>query len=191
MDYEKDRKEFTVIMGTLAEIYEKTMTPVKTRIYFDSLVRYSIEQVKMAVNKHNQDPKHGSFMPKPADLIRQLTDNETTVDDRAELAWMQVINAIGSVGSYGTLKMEDAQAMAAIKNLGSWSGLCQTKEADLQWKRKDFVLAYKTFENTPLEMLPSSLPGYEELHNKKVGDRKALGNIAGELLKLNLNKGDK
>lgn len=177
MDYEKDRKEFTVIMGTLAEIYEKTSTPAKTRIYFDALAAYSIDEVKRAVNSHVSDPKHGTFMPKPGDLIRHLKADEPNVEDKAELAWMQVINAISSVGSYGTLNLEDKQALAAVKNMGSWVGLCQTRESELQWKKKEFIDLYKTFENTPLEMLPSNLPGIEDLENQRIHGQKQLQSI--------------
>ncbi|AUR96792.1 hypothetical protein NVP1232O_58 [Vibrio phage 1.232.O._10N.261.51.E11] len=177
MNYEQDRKEFTVIMGTLAEIYEKTSTPAKTRIYFDALAAYTIEQVKTAVNKHVQDPKHGSFMPKPGDLVRHLTGNDLGAVEKAELAWMQVINSISTVGSYGTLKLEDKQALAAVKNMGSWVGLCQTKEADLQWKKKEFIELYKTLENTPIEMLPQNLPGLEDMHNQRVNGQNQLQNI--------------
>ncbi|CAM0104059.1 hypothetical protein PODOV084v1_p0028 [Vibrio phage 340E47.2] len=71
---ENDKKEFALVLTTIAEIYELKggFSKTKALIYFSALQAHSIEQVKDAVNKHVADPKHGSFMPKPADLIRHI-----------------------------------------------------------------------------------------------------------------------
>lgn len=168
MDYQIDGKSFAELMTGLSETYDKPFSAPKARIYFNALQQFTLEQVSHGIDCHLRDPKHGTFMPKPADIIRHLTANDATTEDKAELAWMQVINAISSVGSYGRLNLDDKQAMAAVKNLGSWPGLCQTKEADLQWKKKQFIENYMTFDHTPIELLPMSLPGIEDLHNQKV-----------------------
>ena len=47
----------------------------------------------------------------------------------------------------------------------------------MTWKKKEFLSVYETYENTPLECLPSSLPGRIELveHKEKgVADMKSI-----------------
>lgn len=186
MIYEQDAAEFAELMAVLSETYDKPFSKPKARIYFNALEQYHIEQVKYGINCHLRDPKHGTFMPKPADIIRHLTANNQNAEDRAEIAWMQVINAISSVGSYGALKLDDKQAMAAVRNMGSWVGLCQTKESDLQWKKKQFIENYLTFESAPVEALPKSLPGIEDLHNKKQEAKSGMKNIIDGVNKFKL-----
>ena len=136
------------------------------RLFFSSLTNYSIEDVSYGFEKHLSDPVDGKFFPKPANIIKHLkpTDN---VEDKAALAWAQVIQCIRSEGSYGSLKIDDKQAIAAVKALGSWQGLCFTLEKDMTWKKKEFMLIYQTYERTPIDMLPSSLPGLIELQEHK------------------------
>jgi hypothetical protein len=40
-------------------------------------------------------------------------------------------------------------------------------ESSLTWAKKEFIGHYTTYDKTPLEMLPISLPGLVELHNHK------------------------
>ncbi len=184
----QDKEKFKLLMIGSGEIYGKEITKPLMQIYFQSLQKYSIEQVSDAFSKHLCDEKSGTFMPKPADIIRHLKANDVTAENKAELAWMQVMNSISSVGSYGTLKLDDKQAMAAVRNMGSWIGLCQTNESDMQWKKKEFIANYMTFENTPTEMLPASLPGISEMHNQKLESKKQLQGIASgvEYIRQNL-----
>ncbi len=189
MNYETDAKDFAELMMGLSETYDKPFSKPKARIYFNALHQFTLEQISHGIDCHLRDPKHGTFMPKPADIIRHLTANEETAEDKAELAWMQVINSISSVGSYGTLKLEDKQAMAAVKNLGSWVGLCQTKECDLQWKKKQFIENYMTFENTPTELLPKSLPGIEDLHNQKQESQQGMKSLMDGVNQFRKNNG--
>ncbi len=163
-----DKQAFAdLIIGT-GELYGKPVSKVLLTIYFSAMASYSIQEVTHAVSLHAQDPKHGSFFPKPADLIRHLKPNEPSVQDRAELGWMSVVNAISSIGSYGNLKLEDKQALAAVRNLGSWKGLCQTDMKHMDFKKREFMAAYQALENTPLDLLPNHLPGIEEMHNQRL-----------------------
>ena len=148
-------------------------------MYFNILINYSIDQVNQGLSKHVLDPKHGTFFPKPADIVRNIDGASISTEDRALTAWMAVEVAIGSVGSYGTLKLEDKQAMMSIKAIGSWQQLCATDRDKLAFKRQEFIANYKALENTPVEMLPESLPGIAELENQ----RKSVGGPASELLK--------
>jgi len=165
-----DKKEFAILFYGTGELYDKSVSKNLLQLYFDALKNYSIEDVKSGVSKHALDPKHGTFFPKPADIVRHLQASEISTEQKAELAWAQVMREIRRTGSYGTLKLDDKQAIAAVKSLGSWQQLCSSTETDMTWKKKEFISMYETYERTPVELLPSSLPGIIGLveHKKEV-----------------------
>ena len=90
--------------------------------------------------------------------------------NKAELAWASIEGQVSSVGSYSSPKIEDRQAMAALKSMGGWIQLCSSTIEQLTWKKKEFMGIYKTFEQTPVELLPDNMPGRVELekHGKRV-----------------------
>jgi hypothetical protein len=114
---------------------------------------------------------NGQFFPKTADFMRQINgttkQNDQQLEDKADMAWLTITGEIKRVGSYGSLKMEDKQALAAVKSLGGWKFICSKTEAELVWLHKEFIATYKNFENTPVEALPNNLPGRILLENAK------------------------
>ena len=164
---ESDKADFKMLMVGIGELYNKEITKPLMRIYFSSLINYSLSEVEQGINSHAMDAKHGSFFPKPADIVRHLQTSEISQEDKAMLAWSQVIREIRRTGSYGTLKLDDKQALAAVKALGSWQQLCNSTETEMTWKKKEFMNIYETYEKTPLDMLPSSMPGRFELEDHK------------------------
>ena len=105
------------------------------------------------------DPVDGKFFPKPANIIKYLKPKELSPEEKAELAWAQIEREIRRTGSWGKLKLDDKQALAALKSFTTWKGLCSMDVSKLTWAKKEFMSMYSTYEKTPLEMLPSSLPG--------------------------------
>ena len=164
---ESDKADFKMIMVGIGELYNKEITKPLMRIYFSSLANYSLHDVEQGINAHTMDAKHGSFFPKPADIVRNLQTSEISQEDKAMLAWSQVIREIRRTGSYGTLKLDDKQALAAVKALGSWQQLCNSTETEMTWKKKEFMNIYETYEKTPLDMLPNSMPGRFDLIDHK------------------------
>jgi len=162
-----NKKDFADLIAGIGEVYSKQVSKAMMTIYFDALKGFDIDQVKLGFNQHVIDPKHGSFFPKPADIIRQLQTKEIPTEDKALLAWNQIIREMRRVGSYGSLKLDDRQAMAAIKAVKSWKDLCAMPESGLTWVKKEFMANYSMYDHTPLDALPSSLPGLEELENHK------------------------
>lgn len=156
---ESDKQNFKQLMVGVGELYNKEITKPLMRIYFSSLINYSLAEIERGVSSHTMDAKHGSFFPKPADIVRHLQTGEISAENKAELAWAQVVREMRVTGSYGSLKLDDRQALASVKALGSWKQLCSSTEKELVWKKKEFISIYETYEKTPLEMLPSSLPG--------------------------------
>lgn len=172
------KEDLKIVFTGLCETYDKVVTPSLFMIYLDSLNGFSISDIKTAVKKHLLDPKHGSFFPKPADIVRNIDGERRSLEDKGNIAWMEIERAIARVGAYGTLEMDDKQALMAIKAMGSWQQLCHTSRDNLAWKKKEFIENYKALEHTPVEMLPHSLLGIEDLANQ----RKGLDNPADKLL---------
>ena len=156
---DSNKKEFATLFYGTGELYDKAVSTNLLKLYFSALSNYSIEEVTAGINKHMMDAKHGSFFPKPADIVRHLQTSEISTENKAELAWAQVMREIRVTGSYGSLKLDDKQALASVKALGSWKQLCSSTVDEMTWKKKEFMSMYETYEKTPLDMLPSSLPG--------------------------------
>jgi len=169
-----NKKEFAILMTSTGEMYNKKISTDLMKLYFNVLNKFSIEEVKSGFSDHILDPKQGTFFPKPADIARHIDSNQPSVENKAELAWGVVIGEISRVGSYGNLEMDDKQALAAVRALGGWKNLCSKTNEQLVWMKKEFVSTYSTYENTPVEMLPSNLPGRIELENHKTQDSKLL-----------------
>lgn len=181
---EQDKAAFRDMMMAAGEVYGREITKPLLQMYFAALSQCGIDQVQGAMMAHMQNPDSGQFFPKPADLIRQLSgtskQQEAAIEDKASIAWACIERDIRRIGSYGTLKMDDKQALAAVKAIGGWQSLCQTETSKMEWKRKEFIRMYETLERTPLDALPASLPGRIEMSEKKAQgpislDRLALG----------------
>ena len=183
----EDKRAFFDLMMAAGEVYGREVTQPMAAIYFSALENASIEQVQEAMMAHMQNPDSGQFFPKPADLIKQMTgttkQQDAAIEDRAAIAWACIERDIRRIGSYGTLKLDDKQALATVKAMGGWQSICQTETSKMEWKRKEFIRMYEAFERTPLEALPSSLPGRVELSEVKRSGPVALNNLALGLAK--------
>lgn len=179
---DQDKATFRDMMMAAGEVYGREITKPLLQMYFAALAPASMEQVQAAMMAHMQNPDSGQFFPKPADLIKQMTgttkQQDAAIEDRAAVAWACIERDIRRIGSYGTLKLDDKQALATVKAMGGWQSICQTEISKMEWKRKEFILMYETFERMPLEALPSSLPGRIEMSEVKQAGPVALDKLA-------------
>ncbi len=188
----QDKQSFKELMVGVGELYNKEITKPLMRIYFQALENHSLADVERGLSAHTMDAKHGSFFPKPADIVRHLQTGDLSAENKAVLAWAQVVREMRVNGSYGSLKLDDKQAVAAVKSLGSWQQLCSSTEKELVWKKKEFISLYETYEKTPLELLPSSLPGRVALVEHKKEQSAGMKNLIDGVKKYRqLNNKDK
>lgn len=98
-------------------------------------------------------------------LIREQfkVDNESM----ALLAWQSVLGAIESFGSYETVSFQDRAIHSAIDLIGGWIELCSMTTEEEQWKKKDFIQAYKAVINRKDH--PEKLAGRLEIDNASKG----------------------
>lgn len=172
-----DKKEFATLIYAMGEYYDKNVSTQLLSMYFDDLIQFSINKVKYGSKLHRVDSKHGTFFPKPADIIRHLNVKEISTEQKAELSWGQIEGKIRTVGSYGKLNIDDKQALASLKAFTTWKELCAMDVNKLTWAKKEFISMYSTYENTPIEMLPSSLPGRLELVKHKENSSRSIKSL--------------
>ena len=190
---DSDKKAFSDLMVAAGEIYDKDISIAKMQIYFKLFDKHSIEIITAAFELHFKASKAGAFFPKPADILRQveiMKAPELTVSERSELAWSDLMGCIATVGPYNNLELEDKQAMAVVKELG-WDNLNRLTYKELDWKKKEFMTIYDVYENTPLDRLPKSLPGLEQIHQHKLEQKSQLDKLTKDSNKTGIKKSPK
>lgn len=183
---EQDKAKFQEVMLGAGEVYSREITKPLLKIYFTTLIEFSIEQVSQAFFNHMKGTDNSStFFPKPADIVKQIRgtsdDQKQSVEDRALIAWSCIQNEIRRVGSYGSLELEDKQALAAVKAIGGWHTLTMATYDEMTWKKKDFIRAYDCYERVDVEKLPESLPGIHELREHKLKQEKSMQTLLSEM----------
>lgn len=91
-----DKREFAGIMEAVMILYGKDSTPALLRLYWNALAAHPIDQVRWAFDHWIKDPKHGTFMPKPADIIRTIQEATGTPESQwlsANEAWATALPA--------------------------------------------------------------------------------------------------
>lgn len=189
---DSSKREFQEIVLATAELYSTVkkieVTPIMLKLFFSALREYSIEQVSYGFERHLSDPPDGKFFPKPVNIIKHLKTPELSTNEKAELAWAQITNEVRRVGVYGKLKLDDKQALAALRSFTNWKEFCMMDVTKQTWAKKEFLSMYSTYQNTPLEMLPSSLPGLIELQHHKKQEAKSMQNLLQGMEKFQVKK---
>ena len=99
--------------------------------------RYALSQVDAAVRRHVQLEK---FFPVLSDIIRHI---DGTPEDRAVLAWVNVIKAVRYIGQYNSVAFPFPEYNFAISQMGEWIGFCSSlREDELKWSKRDFERFY-------------------------------------------------
>lgn len=159
---QNDYFEFVEIWSQVAEVYNKQPSDGALNLIFNALQRFDLEQIKQGLTAHINDPKHGDFAPKPADIVRHI---EGDGDSRALAAWSAVEQAIRTVGPYESVVFDDPRTMAAVDDMGGWIKLCEVTEKELQFKGNEFVKRFMGYLSRPPEQFPAKLLGMTEAAN--------------------------
>jgi hypothetical protein len=83
------------------------------------------------------------FHPSPGEL-RDLALTLTERGDKtADEAWLEVLSALKSVGSYGVPAWSSERIAHAVAALGSWKDFCMTELDQMSYARISFVKIYE------------------------------------------------
>lgn len=172
-------KKFKEVIATLGEQYGKTVTPLVARVYWQALKPYSDDEVEQALVAYISDPDVCQYWPQPGALIAKITGTSKQVDLSVEAqainGWNEAYKAMQRLGQYQSVELSDPLAMKVVNYLGGWRSFCMMKQSDEQWRRKEFILAYKTLKGS--ENLPTRLTGICDDDRDKLESRKALERV--------------
>ena len=91
-----DKIAFTALINKVWRFHRLEVTGQDVADWIGILAAVPFQAVEAAFNRHLTDPKHGSYLPKPADIFRQL--NQANADDGrpgADEAWGMLLRVIG------------------------------------------------------------------------------------------------
>jgi hypothetical protein len=115
----EDRRAFAELMLGIGEAYGEPVSDIRLEIYFSALEDLPLDDIRQAANIHVRVNK---FFPRISEL-REAIDG--SAEDQAELAWVQLLRLVRSVGAYGKPTWPDHQLKrAALELYGGWGALC-------------------------------------------------------------------
>lgn len=135
----QDKKEFGEILSAVMMLYSKDATAILLRLYWNSLIEYPLDQVRRAFDHWVKDPKQGTFMPKPADIIRTIQEVNGTPESQwlsANEAWAIALPAVDEAATV-VWTQEMAKAWAIAKPI--------LDAGDKIGARMAFIPAYERF----------------------------------------------
>lgn len=172
----QDNRRFLALLTGVHSFYRQDLTDFAVGVWQRSMAPYAIEAIERAFDAHAKDPKAGSFMPKPADLIRLLDGSH---EDRAVVAWSKVYQAITRVGGYATVAFDDPAIHSAITDLGGWPTMCAGTIDELPFLSRRFAAAYSAHARAGSPH-PPLLPGIHDITNGAGGHARQTPVLIGD-----------
>lgn len=166
-----NKERFIEILSATMEIYNKELSELGIQMYYNTLKDYNTDTVMQAFNIAIKTNKY-NVLPKPAEIIEII---EGSKEEKADIAWGSVIQAMRKHGHYASIDFEDTAISATINHLGGWQYLCgQTKE-ELHFIQKDFIRLYNAFSKRNNPRI--KLPGFFEEKNLASGYEKDIPEV--------------
>jgi len=137
-----EKPKFLAVLAGVHDFYGKEFTPFSADVWWRCCSGADMEQVSRAFSDHLSDAERGQWMPKPADLVRQL---QGTQGDRSRRAWGKVLEAAQRVGAYQSVAFDEPAIHAAVEDVGGWVALCRTEEDELPHLERRFCAAYRAY----------------------------------------------
>lgn len=156
---EDDRRGFGELIETAMAVYGRKITTPVIALWWAALARYQFAEVRAAMSAHLQDPDAGQYAPKPADVIRQIDGGKET---QSLMAWALVERGVRSVGGYQSVVFHDAITMRVLEDMGGWIALCAITDAELPFRRSEFVKRYQGYAVRGAPDWPRRLAGIVE-----------------------------
>jgi hypothetical protein len=164
----QERSKFIEVLTGVHDFYGKELSDFAGQVWMQACEAFDVEQVTKALSAHLMDADRGQFMPKPADIVRQLQGTKT---DRSLMAWGKVLDAMQRVGAYSSVVFDEPAIHAAIEDLGGWPAICRTEMDSLSYLEKRFCDSYKAYVNRGDFTFPGELAGVHALENNVKGYR--------------------
>jgi hypothetical protein len=163
-----DKTKFIEVLSGVHDFYGKDLSKFALAVWLQACETFDVQQVSKALSAHLMDPERGQFMPKPADIVRQIQGTNT---DRSLIAWGKVMEACQRVGAYQSVAFDDGLIHAAIEDMGGWMKLCRSSTDELGYIQKRFCDTYKAYAGRPEVAFPGLLLGEHDAANAAKGYR--------------------
>lgn len=155
-----DRPRFAELMLGIGEVYGEPVSEIRMELYFSALEHLSLDAVRAAANAHVRTNK---FFPKPAELLEAVHGSD---EDRADLAWVEMLREVRRAGYIGTPQFTDPVARrAAMELYGGWTALCERLPAsgpEQLGVAKLFKATYVAYSRRDVRALLTEAPTKEE-----------------------------
>lgn len=138
-----EKKRFSRAFGTLNELFDRKTSLLLTNAYFNSLSRFSIEEVELAISTAITKCR---FFPKPVELIEMIegpTKDVMTKDIALEQV-EDVMQQLRNIGSWGTPVFKDPITNRLMSSRWTWKSICSMTEEEHTWWAKEFIEAYQS-----------------------------------------------
>ncbi len=160
MDRREDSAAFAEALQASANVYGRDKLTVGTiELYWRVLERYPIGDVLTALSRHLADPDVGQYMPKPADVVRQI---DGSTDTQAMQAWARVMRATRNPGTYATVVFDDWRIHAALSDMGGWVKAGEWAVDELPYRSAEFEKRYRGYLRMDRAPYPARLVGRAE-----------------------------
>lgn len=136
---DKDFKKFRELVAAVYSLYGRDITESALMLWWNILKKYTIDEVRAGLSNNLSDSDNGSFIPKPADVIRMIEGNS---GDKALAAWSKVDAAVKSVGTYRSVAFDDALIHAVIDEMGGWIALGNRVDKEWDFVKNEFLKRY-------------------------------------------------
>lgn len=162
----QDMPRFASSLMAMATVFDKSITPQVTEIYFRTLEKFTADEVEKGISKACSALK---FFPKPVELIDCISGGTGNLADKAMVEACRVLETIKNVGTYKTVCFDDAVTQAVItQQFGGWSKFGDLLVDSERWFIKDFTMGYQAFARQSVRHY-GALPGLSQLHNAHTG----------------------
>jgi len=131
---------------------------------FEILRDLPLDVIRAALLDH---ARSSPYPPKPADVVRFARGS---AEDRARLAWQEVLALVGAAGSWSSVRAGSPAIHYAVERMGGWPQLCEGLDAStLPFRERDFARHHGDAERMGLAWgapgVPDHLAGRIEVAN--------------------------
>lgn len=134
----EDRRRLVATVTAVYAYYDRQVNELHLQFWVEDMAPYPVEAVERALVAHRKDPERGQFLPKTADIIRQLQGDST---QRAALAWGEALECARNGGT-GYLRLPPA-TRAALDSLGGMLALRRADDTQLPFLQRQFIAGHK------------------------------------------------
>lgn len=133
-----DRERLLQTLVAVYAYYDRELSEFAISVWLEDLEEHPVDAVCEAFKRHRRDPERGQWLPKSADILRQLQGDKA---EAVQLAWARLLLQVRTLGSYGRPNLDPASRLA-LDGLGGWGAVCRATERDLAFLQRRFGEAF-------------------------------------------------